>query len=347
MSRLDKTVFISYRRVDVAWAQAIFQSLQGSGFDVFVDLHGLASGSYESVILDNIRTRAHFLVLLTPTALERCADPKDLFRREIVTALKARRNVVPIMLGGFSFGAAGVIQQLGDALAPLREYNSIIVPDGYFEQAMDRLRQFLAVSLDDVKHPADGPSLNPPLDPLTCLVARINMTTLLPIAVPPRSTAYILPMSNLTPTLGFMEIGNGSAEFSQWPSLEQTNGLPPEFALRCTLSNALDKALVNVKLIFQVHYRIPRPDGGVVATDPIDHTSYPNAVIPIIHPYSSFEFIIANRSKSRAAEIALSSQAIIQIAGESAPRRILITKPEVSIIDMLASNVLSPTRIPW
>ena len=50
-----------------------------------------ASGDFERVILENITARAHFLVLLTPSALERCDDPSDLFRREIETALDSQR----------------------------------------------------------------------------------------------------------------------------------------------------------------------------------------------------------------------------------------------------------------
>lgn len=46
-------------------------------------------------ILDNIRARAHFVVLLTPTALERCGDPADRLRREVEPALECRRHIVP------------------------------------------------------------------------------------------------------------------------------------------------------------------------------------------------------------------------------------------------------------
>src|SRR5262245_65567136 len=87
MARIEKTVFISYRRADEPWALAIFGDLTRNGYDVFVDYNGIASGDFETVIFENIRARAHFLVLLTPTALERCADPKDLMRREIEAAL--------------------------------------------------------------------------------------------------------------------------------------------------------------------------------------------------------------------------------------------------------------------
>ena len=56
--------------------------------------------------------RAHFLVLLTPSALERCGDPADWLRREIETALGFQRNIVPLMLEGFDFGTPAIGSQL-------------------------------------------------------------------------------------------------------------------------------------------------------------------------------------------------------------------------------------------
>ena len=87
MERIEKTVFLSYRRTNIPWALAIFQNLTHHGYDVFFDYNGIASGDFERVILGNINARAHFLVLLTPSALERCGDPADWLRREIETAL--------------------------------------------------------------------------------------------------------------------------------------------------------------------------------------------------------------------------------------------------------------------
>src|SRR5256885_16814564 len=101
MERIEKTVFISYRRTNFPWALAIFQNLTQHGFDAFFDYNGIASGDFERVILANIASRAHFLVLLTPSALERCGDPEDWLRREIEAAFEVKRNIVPLMLEGF------------------------------------------------------------------------------------------------------------------------------------------------------------------------------------------------------------------------------------------------------
>jgi TPR repeat protein len=154
MKRIEKTVFISYRRTNVSWALAIFQDLTHHGYDVFFDYKGIASGDFERIILGNIDARAHFLVLLTPSALDRCSEPGDWFRREIEHAISAQRNIVPLMLDGFDFGRPEITSKFTDSLFPLKRYNALEVYAAYFTEAMARLREiFLNVSLDGVLHP--------------------------------------------------------------------------------------------------------------------------------------------------------------------------------------------------
>src|SRR5271165_3220633 len=136
MARIEKTVFLSYRRTNIPWARAIYQDLTQHGFDVFLDFTGLASGDFEGVILDNIHARAHFLVLLSPSALERCGEPGDWLRREIEAALKNKRNIVPIMLEGFDFNTPSMASQLTGKLSRLSKYGALNVPVDYFEPAM-------------------------------------------------------------------------------------------------------------------------------------------------------------------------------------------------------------------
>jgi tetratricopeptide (TPR) repeat protein len=155
MDLIEKTVFISYRRTNIPWALAIFQNLTQHGYDVFFDYNGIASGDFERVILANIRARAHFLVLLTPSALERCADPADWLRREIDTALESQRNTVPLMLEGFDFGTPTIARQLTGKLAALKDYNGLSIPPDYFMEAMDRLRlRYLNAPLTAILQPA-------------------------------------------------------------------------------------------------------------------------------------------------------------------------------------------------
>ncbi len=155
MERIEKTVFLSYRRTNIPWALAIYQNLTHHGFDVFFDFNGIASGDFERVILGNIAARAHFLVLLTPSALERCHDPNDWLRREIEAALDSHRNTVPLMLEGFDFGTPKIAGHLTGKLAALRHYNGLSIPPEYFLEAMGRLRdKYLNIPLTTVLHPA-------------------------------------------------------------------------------------------------------------------------------------------------------------------------------------------------
>src|SRR6516165_9805876 len=139
MARIEKTVFISYRRADDPWALAIFQDLTQHGYDVFIDYDGIASGNFETAILENIKARAHFLVLLTPTALEPRNDSVDWMRREIEAALDNRRNIVPLLLEGSDFGKPPVAGQLTGKLAELKKYNGLEIPKArFFSSEMER-----------------------------------------------------------------------------------------------------------------------------------------------------------------------------------------------------------------
>ncbi len=154
MRRIEKTVFISYRRTNIPWALAIYQHLTSQGYDVFFDYLSIPSGDFEQIILDNIRSRAHFIVILTPSALERCHNPGDWLRREIETALDEKRNIVPLMLESFDFGSPATVKALTGKLEGLKRYNALRVPSEYFFEAMDRLRtQYLNVELEAVIHP--------------------------------------------------------------------------------------------------------------------------------------------------------------------------------------------------
>jgi tetratricopeptide (TPR) repeat protein len=155
MGRIEKTVFLSYRRNNAAWALAIVQDLTRHRYDVFSDFNRIRGGDFETVILDNIKARAHFIVLLTPSALKRCSEPGDWLRREVETALKLKRNIVPLMLEGFKFNTPSIAGQLTGKMQALKKYNALWVPAEFFGAAMKKLREeYLNVALDAVPHPA-------------------------------------------------------------------------------------------------------------------------------------------------------------------------------------------------
>jgi hypothetical protein len=154
MARIEKTVFISYRRKDISWALAVYQYLTGQKYDVFFDYTSIPSGDFEQIIVSNIKARAHFILILTPTALDRCSEPGDWLRREIETAIDDKRNIIPLFFDGFSFGSPSVAEKLTGTLEAIKHYNGLDIPSGYFIEAMQRLsNRYLDVPLNAVIHP--------------------------------------------------------------------------------------------------------------------------------------------------------------------------------------------------
>ena len=89
----QKTVFISYRRTNFYTALAVYQDLTKHGYDVFFDYESIDSGDFETVIFENIRYRAHFVVILSPSALERLGEKNSVMRREVELAIDEKRNI--------------------------------------------------------------------------------------------------------------------------------------------------------------------------------------------------------------------------------------------------------------
>jgi tetratricopeptide (TPR) repeat protein len=139
MSQVHNTIFISYRRSVASFiARAIFGDLRHHGYDVFMDVESIDSGTFDTIILNQIAARAHFLLILTPGTLERCAEPGDWLRREIEEALRLNRNIVPLFINNFDISTGK--DYLTGTLSEIPRFNGVTVPHEYFEAAMERLR---------------------------------------------------------------------------------------------------------------------------------------------------------------------------------------------------------------
>jgi tetratricopeptide (TPR) repeat protein len=141
----DTTVFLSYRRSTSKYIAAyVFNDLRQHGYDVFWDVSSIDSGEFDRIILNQIGARTHFVVILTPGTLDGCIHPDgsenadDWLRREIERAIDLQRNIVPLLLEGFTF--KGAERYLTGKLAKLSRYNALEVPWTYLEEAMQRLR---------------------------------------------------------------------------------------------------------------------------------------------------------------------------------------------------------------
>lgn len=159
MSELPR-VFISYRRApSLSLAQRIYDDLHRWGYDVFLDRHTLGGGRFDLRLLDEIKNRYRFVLLLAPDTLKRCfgpsgqPNPEDYVRREIECALANERVIVPVLHDGFSFGQhasyfTGTFKHLSkhNAVFLARRsrwwFRSEIKPAD-FQTAMDKLNKYL------------------------------------------------------------------------------------------------------------------------------------------------------------------------------------------------------------
>ena len=154
MAKIEKTVFISYRRTDVYTALAVYQDLTSKGYDVFFDYTSIHSGDFEQIIVSNIKARAHFILILAPTTLDRCDQPGDWLRKEIELAMDEKRNIIPLFFKDFDFGSPSVREKLTGKLADINRYNGLNVHEDYFKAGMDRVSdQFLNTPLDTILLP--------------------------------------------------------------------------------------------------------------------------------------------------------------------------------------------------
>ena len=71
-------VFVSYRRSNGSQLASLLKvHLQLRGFSVFIDVERLEAGKFDNNLLQSIKQAKHFLLVLTPRALERCIDDMD------------------------------------------------------------------------------------------------------------------------------------------------------------------------------------------------------------------------------------------------------------------------------
>jgi tetratricopeptide (TPR) repeat protein len=153
---LDKMVFISYRRsTSKAYARLIFDRLRAAGFDAFLDVSTIDSGTFDSVILSQIGARPHFVVLISHGSLKRCQNEGDWLRREIEEAIRLGRNIVPVIEEGVNFTKE--TEYLPTHLREdFRRYNGLPLVYFYFDATMDMLmNRFL-------KQPVHGIRINTP-----------------------------------------------------------------------------------------------------------------------------------------------------------------------------------------
>lgn len=145
-------IFISYRREGgFEVAKHIKDLLTRDGYSVSFDMDNLTNGDFNIELLRRVAECEDFILILdanvfklTMAGLER---QKDWLRLELSEALKNGKNIIPIMLDGFTEFPEGLPQDI----AAVRFKNGPKYDKVYFDAFYEKLKHFIKeVPTDDI-----------------------------------------------------------------------------------------------------------------------------------------------------------------------------------------------------
>ena len=120
----------------------IREHLARHGIKAFLDLIEPAAGRWRPRLMREIENAQCFLVILSKGCLERCSDQDDVFREEIVHALKTGRKIVPVELKRFRAPLS-----LPEELRVVWEWQSLKFDENTYDEDMRRVLDFVKSKL--------------------------------------------------------------------------------------------------------------------------------------------------------------------------------------------------------
>lgn len=141
-------IFISYRREGgYAMARLLYECFHNAGLSVFLDLEELRAGPFNEKLYEAIDKCENFILVLPPNGLDRCTAEKDWLRLEIEHAIKQKKNIIPVMMVGFTFP-----DNLPPSLQVLPFFNGVQSSREYFDASIKKIISMLKnVSIDESK----------------------------------------------------------------------------------------------------------------------------------------------------------------------------------------------------
>lgn len=143
-------VFISYRRTGGGdFCGRLFDRFILENYSAFYDKESLKLGKFNEQIYKKIEKSNNFVIILPPNGLDRCVNEDDWVRKEIAKAIELKKNIIPVLLNGFTFPA-----QLPEDIDSIKDYQGIPYDStlSRFDEMFAHLTAFL---LDE-----NGKSLN-------------------------------------------------------------------------------------------------------------------------------------------------------------------------------------------
>ncbi|HVO41881.1 MAG TPA: toll/interleukin-1 receptor domain-containing protein [Aggregatilineales bacterium] len=161
---MDSTVFIAYRRrVSGGIARVVYQNLSDQGIVAWMDTDLVTGMASETVILSQIDTSSHFLLILAPGTLDRCTEPGDWLRRDIEEAMTSQRQALLFMTPNFNPDDFNLLPE------PMRHYltgaQEIRATEDGFEAALQAVVAALSLPAAPAPAPVPGARATIPVPP--------------------------------------------------------------------------------------------------------------------------------------------------------------------------------------
>ncbi len=135
-------IFISYRRkggFDVA--KLIYDRLRMDGYSVSFDIDTLENGNFDNELEKRVKKCKDFLIILSPGIFDCFSETDydrkdDWVRRELVCAIQANKNIIPLLLDDFAYP-----KKLPLDIKDINRKNGIEINPRLFETSYEKLKQ--------------------------------------------------------------------------------------------------------------------------------------------------------------------------------------------------------------
>lgn len=148
MSQYD--ISISYRRSASDFAQLVASHLRSAGYRVFIDVESLRSGKFNTQLFEVIDGCKDFVIILQEGGLDRCSSLDDWVRMEFEREQKAGKNIIHVLLRGFSWPAP-----MPHGMENLKDYQGLSAISEII--AAGTMKDLEVLSLSDGKVPPPAP----------------------------------------------------------------------------------------------------------------------------------------------------------------------------------------------
>ena len=148
--KVEFDIFISYRRIDGRdHARNIQLALKANGYKhVFFDYDCIQKGEFNKRIIDAIYSCTDFILVLSPKSMKRCTNDGDPVANEIRTAIKYKKNIIPVTIDGKEVKWPRAFPDDLQLIKGLQFHD--LKSDSYFDHSIDELCDKLKCSNNEL-----------------------------------------------------------------------------------------------------------------------------------------------------------------------------------------------------